>query len=66
MDEEAEKLQSGKAGIIGGIGALIGSGPLLLEMKLGLLSAAIHLSTSFVTGLLFGVTYRSVPSYFPI
>lgn len=59
MDEEAERLESGKAGGIAAVSATAASLPFALATSFSSpLELASSLAVVFVTGLLFGVTYR--------
>ena len=60
MNEEAEKLESGKAALIGGLGALAGAVPLSLGASSPLLVSLSSIAISLITGVLFAVTYRLV------
>lgn len=68
MDEESERLESAKAGGIAALAATAAGLPFALSSSAGQpLELASSAAIIFVTGLLFGVTYRCTapisPSY---
>ena len=61
VNEEAEKIESAKAAIVGGLGALLGSLPLLVGSRQSFLANLVTIGATAMTGTLFAVTYRLVP-----
>lgn len=60
LDEESERIESAKAGAVAAVGSTVASLPFAATMTGSLVEAALALGVAFVTGLLFGVTYRYV------
>ena len=63
VDEESERLESAKAGVIAALAATAAGLPFALSSSAGQpLELASSAAIIFVTGLLFGVTYRCAAS----
>lgn len=63
MDEESERLESGKAGAVSALAATAASLPFAVSSSIAQpIELASSVAVVFVTGLLFGVTYRYLAS----
>ena len=63
VDEESERLESGKAGALSAFAASAAGLPFALSSSAEPIELASSIVIVFVTGLLFGVTYRYPPLF---
>ena len=60
VNEESERVESGKAGAVAAAGSAAGSLPFIVASSPSGFASFASLAAVLVTGLLFGVTYRLV------